>query len=425
MSVKVTYQNREVLNCTLQIQTLYIWMQDSNKRSMGLFSIFFSVVIVIIQATSLLLQRDAHKWTFSLVKNEPNISHFKDIHDTMLVYNTKLPLITRLANYSDHIPNEQLSVNLLEMKMMSLNNTSLNSTSKYYATGKQLACIQMHWRDKPALDKIPVHCFFNTHFNQIIEPILKPINPHIILFVICCINAIFCLSKLKSKADLKSKETTAIENDWSIEPAVPFYMSLNYVSGILLLLVFVVFVIHGVEDIEFVEYPTIILSLMLILFTIWYVMKIQTYKEDTEWINAFHMQSTAVPLATLTLGTLGTRVWSDLFLHFCLLNAAVNILWLENHFTHITSKKVCQFLSITLPIFSLYLAHLQWGKFDNWKYAITIMSFICFLPFLLYLLITTSDGGKNLKAYGKMTTFFISSALITVVINFAVFEESK
>jgi len=70
---------------------------------------------------------------------------------------------------------------------------------------------------------------------------------------------------------------------------------------------------------------------------------------------------------------------------------------------------------------------MQWGQFDNWKYAVALMAYACFAPFIIYPIVSSSKSGETelkTKSFGKMTLFFTSASLISVVVNFAMFVES-
>jgi len=396
---------------------------------MGLFAIFFSIVIVIIQATSLLLQREAHQWTFSLVRNEPNLSHVQRYNELFVLSNVST---FEHAN-SGLVDEAQLKAFVFSYEGYEASAEDANGTVRYSATNRQIACMQTHWKQSAPGSKIPTHCFFNTHFNQKIEPILKAFNPHIILFVLCCIHATFCISKLKSISKSSTTKTyptkryESEEDELNRDAKVPFYLSLNYASFLMLVLIVAVFAVQGVENSELVEYPTIVTSVILLLSGIWYVANFPKHREDYEWINAFHLQVTAVPIAILVIATLGTRIWSDVVAHAVIMTAAVNILWLENQLAHRACRRFCQLVCIFLPCFSLYLAYMQWGQFDNWKYAVALMAYACFAPFIIYPIVSSSKSGETelkTKSFGKMTLFFTSASLISVVVNFAMFVES-
>lgn len=401
---------------------------------MGLFAIFFSIVIVIIQATSLLLQRNAHQWTFSLVKNEPNLSHINQLNSFIRLNNYSfVKLLTNQNNQNVELEANVVSYNIFKEKLDTFmeNGSNMNTSNLKNFTNELVACIALHWKNELQVSyKVPTHCFLNTHFNQKIEPILKPFNPHIILFVFCCIHAVFCISKIKtitSKYDLFSKlkndENSHMNNNSDFQ--APFYVSSTYSFALFLILIVVVFILQGIENSELTEYTTILVSVVFVALSFVYVLSHNQHKDDHEWTNSFHLHLTAVPICTLVVATLGSRLWYDTVFHYVLLLSAVNILWLENHLKSEVSKRICNIFAIFLPIFSLYTAYVQWGRYDNWKYSIAAMAYVCFAPFLIHPIVSSGKKGAEdikSKSFGKMTMFFTSAALVSLVINFAMFE---
>ena len=248
---------------------------------MGLFAIFFSIVIVIIQATSLLLQRNAHQWTFSLVKNEPNLSHINKLNNFIKLNNYSfVKLLTDQNNQNVELEANVVSYNIFKEKLDTFmyNGSNMDTYGLKNFTNELVACIALHWKNEMQVSyKVPTHCFLNTHFNQKIEPILKPFNPHIILFVFCCIHAIFCISKIKTITSksyvlfsrLKNEENSHIHDNSEFQ--APFYVSSKYSFALFLLLIVVVFILQGMENSELTEYTTIIVSLIFVALSFVYV----------------------------------------------------------------------------------------------------------------------------------------------------------
>ena len=69
---------------------------------MGFFAIIFSIVIILIQTTSLLLNRDAHHWNFSLLKKTINTTFLKDMNEYFKNKNEQRTSLDLLENFPYH-----------------------------------------------------------------------------------------------------------------------------------------------------------------------------------------------------------------------------------------------------------------------------------------------------------------------------------
>ena len=94
---------------------------------MGLFVIIFSIAVVIIQATSMLLGRDANKWSFWLLESSPNITHipdidliFKAINDDYKSYNNNMPYFAYKVHgqISNLIPSQLIVFSIITLSKL-------------------------------------------------------------------------------------------------------------------------------------------------------------------------------------------------------------------------------------------------------------------------------------------------------------------
>ena len=130
-------------------------------------------------------------------------------------------------------------------------------------------------------------------------------------------------------------------------------------------------------------------------------------------------------MAVLAISTMGARIWTDVLGHAVLLSAAVNCLWLQCNIKQVASQRICHILTILLPSLSLYLAHIQWGQYDDWRYVIGTMACGSIAPFfLITILFPTSadlEKQKNEKFFNKISLLCSSAALLSFVVNLALF----
>jgi len=375
---------------------------------MGIFVVLFSIAVAIIQATSMLLDRPAHRWTFYLLQSHSNTTNNLYLQSLISppsffygdLYNNNNNIgngggwpEVGLYNNSNNNSNGS-GVNISgggNSSSSNNNNNNLawgvnkmnNSRLQAYLDGapdeikSQAACIQGAWQHLIPTSEIIHYCTFNRHISQTISPIMEPINPHLILLTLCCIHSIFCISRTHIN------HQDRVENDKNATPK-PLLIPLEYAMVIYILLIVVVSVIEGLKDTQLVQYPTIIIMFLLLWFCILYVARFPYHSQDIIWGVATHLQLVAVPLAILAITTMGVRMWPDVLGHMELLNATVYCMWLQSNVQNVASRRICHFLTFFLPLITLYIAHIQWGQYDDWRYVIGTMACGGLAPFQIF-----------------------------------------
>jgi len=402
---------------------------------MGFFAVIFSLIIVIIQSTSILVGREAHEWTFPLLKNTPNISYLKMInHLFSNTHNTSLHPLDSNAIYHKDFSNQFNFQHDIIANASAVNDTSdepyfditlyiFNATT---SSRGQALCLQSAWKDH-SKTSFPIYCLLNSHLRYEIQRVLAEFNPHLILFTLSVIHAIFCIARVK-----RTVWSTLANTNVKLGLEQPHTISLPISTGVLYVFLIILFIIEGTKKSELVEYPTIILSIILLLSAVWFVYQFATRQDDYVWYNVFHMQLVGVPIAVLAIAVVGSRFWTDIVTHLALLTIATNIFGMSIHCSDEISKKVCEIIYVFLPIFCVYLAHLQWGNYDNWKYVIGLMGCASLLPFIVYPFFIQSmkresdeeTKEKRMKYFGKFSVLASSAALLSLVVNLAMFYEA-
>jgi hypothetical protein len=431
---------------------------------MGLFVIIFSIAVVIIQATSMLLGRDANKWSFWLLESSPNITHipdieliFKAINDDYKNYNNNnMPYIGQPN--SSNIMNHSANSSVLNRDSNNISTLSADSTLQliFYLFGnssaskEMLFCIQSSWTNIKS-SSFPVNCFFNNHFEQTITTVVEPWNPHLILLTLCCIQTIVCISRIQHKRETiltVSNNNSNGSGDTRTSSVgdgyVPYYnhlhLPLSYAIAIVGLLITIIAILQGLKDVNLVQYPTILTMVFLLGSCIWYIILFDKFGHDITWAISFHLQLVSVPLAVLAIATMGARMWVDVLGHVMLLSSGVNCMWLQSTTQNISARRVSHLLTIFLPTLSIYLAHMQWGPFDDWRYVIAMMACGSLAPlYFMAILFNTPDndfsnngrsnGVKSYSAdtinqnkiFNKITFLCTNAALLSMVVNLALF----
>ena len=369
---------------------------------MGQFVVAFSFVIVVLQATTLLLERPASTWSFWLVDASPN--------------NVMAPAAV-IINGSSVKGWQGLSFTFGTNYSFNRDTLSIWWSNQTKPSDQQIACIL----STPASannNELPTHCLLRTHATQTIKTVLKEWNPHAILLTLCCIQLILCISKTQHAREIKQKLGTITNNR-------DLHIPLAYGLALLSLLILIVLILTGIKDPHLVQYPTIIAIAALLGMTGWFVWQFSKgHADDAAWNLAFHMQLVSVPLAVLSITTMGARLWTDVIIHSVLLNAAVNCLWLQDNLGHPWAQQICRGITILLPTLCLSLAHIQWGYADSWKYAIALMGCAGLLPlyvFTILLPLHDNDGAHNGRVRLRMSHLCAGGALLSLTVNTALF----
>jgi hypothetical protein len=367
---------------------------------MGLFVVIFSIAVVIIQATSMLLGRSAHNWTFSLLESTPNTTSLTELQ---MLFKTLSPLYSEINKTAENNYNSTLQL-------------YLESASD--SVRAQASCIQLAWQYLTPPLNIPTYCMFNRHSNQEILPILQSWNPHLILLTLCCIHSVFCISMTHQS----SKDNGSQSNN---SPPKRLIIPLSYATGIYVLLIGIISIMQGLNNVDLVQYPTMILMITLIVFCILFVVRFPSHDHDFSWGISNHLQIVAVPLAVLAISTMGVRIWNDVLGHIVILSAAVNCLWLQCQTKHMAAQRISHILTVALPSLSLYLAHVQWGQYDDWRYVIGTMACASLAPFYLITILFHTGADiekrKNEKYFSKISLLCSSAAILSLVVNLALF----
>jgi hypothetical protein len=385
---------------------------------MGIFVVACSIAIVVIQATSMLLGRSAHNWSFYLLESTPDtavLTEFQNLMQNIVDIN---PITT--SNDPAHQIGDFLYKNISYKNRSDV--ISLHIANVSDSVLSQVLCLEEIWKYSTPSGIIPSFCIFNKHSPESIYPVLEPWNPHLILLTICCIHSIICISKTHV---IPQNYVNFPKNQEENAPPKHMKIPIGYAVGVSFLLIFIIAVLEGIKNTDLVQYPTIILVVMLLLSSLLYVRGFEARGHDIIWSIATHLQLVGVPLAVLAISTLGARMWTDVLAHLEILNAAVYCLWLQSNTKNPTGQRICHLLTILLPSLSLYLAHIQWGKNDNWRYVIGSMACGALAPLFIITIFfhvnSNADHRGSEKMFYKISTLCGSAALLSFVVNLALF----
>ena len=386
---------------------------------MGIFAVIFSVVIVIIQTSSILMDRSAHDWSYPLLKVSPNSTYLAEVNrlfHSKTEPNTTTTLNDLVQGLTPHIPNNALTTH----------NDSILAVNLYIEhlprLDTQAACLHASWTNTPMVSKFPTFCLFNIHTKQKIDSILADFNPHLILLVLAILHSTLTMSKMNKI--IWSTLKAGGSNNIPIDFENPHKMSVPVSFAAYCLVVIIVYVIVDGRNHNLMQYPTILITVFLLVLGVWFLVREKSFKDDHLWFCVFHLHLVSIPTAVLAISLVGSRFWTDIVAHLVLLSVAANTLILENRAKDIISKKLCQLIYFFIPLFCLYMAHLQWGTNDNWKYSIGIMGSASLLPFFIFPVFINqpNEPESSYKYLSKTILFTTSGAIVSLVINLAMFS---
>ena len=376
---------------------------------MGQFVVAFCFIIVILQATSLLLERPASTWSFWLVSAFPNTLTYLQTTGTNNTTTGAAGYVWKGVDIMFKTPTPPPTTTF----------NQLNGLSVWWSapSAQQIACLTT--RPTTAL-QLPIHCILRAHSTQFINPALRPWNPHIILLTLCCIQLVICISKTQHSREQK-QDMGSIPKDRNL------HVPLGYALGLLTLLIMIILILTGLNNSSLVEYTTILTITVLLLWCAWYCWDFNEFADNGDWSLNMHMQLVSVPLAVLSIATMGARLWTDVLTHHVLLSAATNCLWLQNNLAYPWAAQLSRIATILLPSVSLGLAHMQWGSTDDWKYAVALMGCAGLLPLFIFTILVNSSEkatSRNDKIRLRMAHLCTAAALLSLVVNLAVFNTS-
>jgi hypothetical protein len=251
-------------------------------------------------------------------------------------------------------------------------------------------------------------CILRAHTPHLGVAVLDLFNPHLALLALCCHQCLICLGRFEYRRAQKNAAG---------EAASAFRRIPLWASGLVLLLLLIsacaVQVVHAPE---LLQYPTVVFLLLWCALGGFYALThAPDDPEDAAWELAFQLQTVAVPLALLAYAAFGPRLWADLVAHACLLSAAVNLLWLQLH--QGTPVWLARLLVVGLTALSLHGALLQFGPFDTWRYAVTLMACLGLVPLLLLSLTGADPVSAGLQQrYHSLSLMASNAALVCLVV---------
>lgn len=321
---------------------------------MGLFTLCVAAALVVIQCTTLLLQRPQTTWSFSLVSAHPDASEWE----------ASLQALLHNGSWGGETPA------LICMQTL-VNESSATARASYAAS-----------------------CLLRTHSPASIAPVLDAWNPHLILLALCCMQCLLALGQIMDLAD---------------GPHVSLVGAGCALTGVLLAAA----IVQGVHAADLVRYPTVIAIALVWLNGAYYVF-VSSQGESPRM--AFHVRAVAAPLSVLCTAIFGTRLWSDNLLHIVLLAVAINNTRTaqgRSEFLVLVQKSI----TLGLPALVIALAVCGTGVYDAWRYILILTGSTGLLPLFVWGL-ASSERPKSLVGISLMANNAALLGVVALLANF-------
>jgi hypothetical protein len=384
---------------------------------MAVFSVLLSALLVAGQFTSIILDRRESAWGFYLMHARPDFALWR-------------PALDRILSAASHPTFSNLTIttnNTFSNLTTTTTNTFSNHTTNTTNTSKEVAEVLLVGKrsgillclhaattgsreeeedEEGAYARRAYQCLLRAHTPALGVAVLDLFNPHLALLALCCLQFLICMARFEC---LRVKEPVP----WRLP--LPLW---GFAIGLFLLLV-AASAVQVVHAPELLQAPTVVFLLLWCALGAYYSLRLNhynnTFDQDVPWELAFQLQAVAVPLALLAYASFGPRLWADLLTHACLLCAAVNLLWLQLHKG--TPVWLARLLVVGLTTLSLHGALLQFGPFDTWRYAITLMACLGLAPLLLLSLTGADSTTARLRQrYHALSLMASNAALLCLVV---------
>jgi hypothetical protein len=255
-------------------------------------------------------------------------------------------------------------------------------------------------------------------------PVLAPWNPHLLLLALCCVHCIVCLWRIEyGHVQQESNHNVA-----DVAPPPPSHLYANFrmgphhaavVSALLLGACAAVQCAFG--GVHLVHYPTLLTLATLAGSTIRYLM-VAPRMPDLAWSLGFHMQTVAIPVLVLAIVLFGSREWTDALTHLAFLAAAAHLLYIALLLQQRQSPSsadecvgLVRTLALSLGALSFYDAQIQFGPFDSWRYALTLLPAAALAtPFVAIAVMGNADADQVHCVSLRCTTVALACMVLTL-----------
>jgi hypothetical protein len=386
---------------------------------MGLFTFCVAASLVILQATTILLDRPESAWTFNLVHASMDAHEWKPSLDRILVSGD--PRLSPEEEAEGATTNRTLLIAKQAGPLLCLQAVSARLLQR--ASSNNNSSSSNNVSDLVHRARLAYGCILHSPPPRAPSEVLDAFNPHLLLLTLCCMQLMVALGRID------------YAHDHAPTPASIMLMALNiplYSAGVALCLLLVAAcAVQAVHDATLLRYPTLLIITLYVAMGAVYALAVPQHNPDFRWELIFHLQAVAVPTAVLAFAVYGTRQWIDLFCYILVLCAAVNLLWLQLQAEEHAPVLVARLLSLGLLATVLHAVHTSFGPYDDWRYVTTFIACIGLAPLPLLSVVPRitapsprlygSGGGgwHSVKAYHGLSLTASNAALFSLCVTFS------
>jgi len=239
-----------------------------------------------------------------------------------------------------------------------------------------------------------------------VEPVLSRWQPHVLLLAITCVHCVIALQTYRSKSPANATGLLA-----AATPMAPLGFFLLWLTVALI----DAYTVHMLEPSTWVA--------GCCLFAAAALAQQRTLEGiDMLWTLIFQLQAVSVPLTVLLMACAGVLSYTDIALHFLLLSAAVNSLWLQL-VLHGSALYTAKLLTVAIPAISLYLSQ---AGLPRTHITAAMGGIIALAPLFIMPVIVNTDDPATLRAGVTLDKFQLrlgslccTGALLCTIINLA------
>jgi hypothetical protein len=239
-----------------------------------------------------------------------------------------------------------------------------------------------------------------------IEPVLSSWQPHVLLLAIACVHCVIALQTYRSKSPPNATGLLA-----TATPMAPVGFFLLWLTVALI----DAYTVHMLEPSTWVAGCCLFAAVGL-------AQQRTLEGLDMLWTLIFELQAVSVPLTVLLMAYAGVLSYTDIALHFLLLSAAVNTLWLQL-ILHGSALYMAKLLTVAIPAISLYLSQ---ASLQHTHITAAMGGIIALAPLFIMPVILNTDDPTTLRAGVTLDKFQFrlgslccSGALLCTIINLA------
>ena len=350
---------------------------------MGFFTLSVACALVVLQCTTIVLQRDPSAWSFSFVSAAPDASE----------WSAQLPWAAASSAQSNNSSSSSSS------------SSSSNVLLVQVRENDALLCLRLFVSNRSSSSgqqSTAASCLLRAHSPAAVTAVLAPWNPHILLLALCALQTLYALGRVLRRGPARIG---------SVDPRT----TLLGAGAVLTALLAAALAVQGVHDADLARYPTLIAVGVLWLAGLRFALTESPGLPPPSSVPSAAVATVAAPLAVLVTALLGPRLWSDALAQGCVLAAACCALSASGAAEEGAFIGRQKGAAALLVLVFAGAAAACTGPFDSWRYIVILVACVGLLPLLPVV------GDTRRSSSGGIALMANNAALIGTVVTLASF----